>query len=149
MSKKSRKAGIVNKLTSGVSGLLKNHKIDTFLGDAKVVAKGKVDVKGPKGTLSRPLTPNVKVKVENNEVQVVPTVQGRDGALAVGVMHVLFKEGYADWDYLRKYTDAPDELLSPTMVMPSLKLRTSSAFVRVSTWPLIDDTRPRAPVPSR
>ena len=33
-----------------------------------------------------------------------------DVALAVGVMHVLFKEGYADWDYLRKYTDAPDEL---------------------------------------
>ena len=25
-------------------------------------------------------------------------------------MHVLFKEGFADWDYLRKYTDAPDEL---------------------------------------
>ena len=25
-------------------------------------------------------------------------------------MHVLFKEGYADWDYLRRYTDAPDEL---------------------------------------
>jgi anaerobic selenocysteine-containing dehydrogenase len=33
-----------------------------------------------------------------------------DGALAVGVMHVLFKEGYADWDYMRRYTDAPDEL---------------------------------------
>ncbi len=27
---------------------------------------------------------------------------GTDGALAVGVMHVLFKEGYADWDYLRE-----------------------------------------------
>ena len=25
-------------------------------------------------------------------------------------MHVLFKEGYADWDYMRRYTDAPDEL---------------------------------------
>jgi len=35
---------------------------------------------------------------------------GTDGALAVGMMHVLFKEGYADWDYMRKYTDAPDEL---------------------------------------
>src|SRR6202008_621561 len=35
---------------------------------------------------------------------------GTDGALAVGVMHVLFKEGYADWDYMRRYTDAPDEL---------------------------------------
>ena len=35
---------------------------------------------------------------------------GTDGALAVAVMHVLFKEGYADWEYLRRYTDAPDEL---------------------------------------
>ena len=33
-----------------------------------------------------------------------------DGALACGVMHVLFAEGYADWDYLRKYTDRPEEL---------------------------------------
>ncbi len=35
---------------------------------------------------------------------------GTDGALACAVMHVLFKEGMADWAYLRKYTDAPDEL---------------------------------------
>ncbi len=35
---------------------------------------------------------------------------GTDGALACAVMHVLFKEGFADWEYLRKYTDAPDEL---------------------------------------
>src|SRR5258708_5439079 len=35
---------------------------------------------------------------------------GTDGALAVAVMHVLFKEGYADWEYMRRYTDAPDEL---------------------------------------
>ncbi len=35
---------------------------------------------------------------------------GTDGALACAVMHVLFAEGYADWDYLRRYTDCPDEL---------------------------------------
>lgn len=35
---------------------------------------------------------------------------GTDGALACAVMHVLFKEGYADWDYLERYTDAPHEL---------------------------------------
>jgi anaerobic selenocysteine-containing dehydrogenase len=35
---------------------------------------------------------------------------GTDGALAVAVMHVLFKEGLADWDYLRKYADCPDDL---------------------------------------
>ena len=35
---------------------------------------------------------------------------GTDGALACGVMHVLFRDGLADWDYLEKYTDAPQEL---------------------------------------
>ncbi len=35
---------------------------------------------------------------------------GTDAALACGVMHVLFKEGYADREYMAKYTDAPDEL---------------------------------------
>ncbi len=35
---------------------------------------------------------------------------GTDGALACAVMHVLFSEGYADWDYLKKYTDVPEEL---------------------------------------
>lgn len=49
------------------------------------VANGNVDVKGPKGTLSRPLTPNVKVKVEGNEVLVLPTITGRDGARFQGL----------------------------------------------------------------
>jgi large subunit ribosomal protein L6 len=49
------------------------------------VANGKIDVKGPKGTLSRPLTPNVKVKVEGSEVLVTPTVIGRDGARFQGL----------------------------------------------------------------
>ena len=35
---------------------------------------------------------------------------GTDGALACAVMHVLFRDGHADWDYLRRYTDAPDDL---------------------------------------
>jgi anaerobic selenocysteine-containing dehydrogenase len=35
---------------------------------------------------------------------------GTDGALACGVMHVLFKERFADWDYMRAHTDAPEEL---------------------------------------
>jgi dihydrolipoamide dehydrogenase len=43
------KAGIVDKLTSGVGGLLKNHKVATFSGDAKVVGKGKVEVSGKDG----------------------------------------------------------------------------------------------------
>jgi len=43
------KAGIVNKLTSGVGGLLKNHKVDVHMGDAKVVAKGRVEVSAKDG----------------------------------------------------------------------------------------------------
>ncbi|SLN40930.1 molybdopterin-containing oxidoreductase family protein [Oceanibacterium hippocampi] len=35
---------------------------------------------------------------------------GTDGALACAVMHVLFRDGYADRDYLKQYTDVPDEL---------------------------------------
>src|SRR6478609_6928713 len=35
---------------------------------------------------------------------------GTDGALACAVMHCLFRDGKADWDYLEKYTDVPREL---------------------------------------
>jgi len=37
---------------------------------------------------------------------------GTDGALACAVMHVLFAEGYADRDYLSRYTDHPAGLES-------------------------------------
>jgi anaerobic selenocysteine-containing dehydrogenase len=35
---------------------------------------------------------------------------GTDGALACAVMHVLFRDGHADRDYLARFADAPDEL---------------------------------------
>jgi anaerobic selenocysteine-containing dehydrogenase len=35
---------------------------------------------------------------------------GTDGALACAVMHCLFRDGKADWDYLERYTDSPREL---------------------------------------
>jgi anaerobic selenocysteine-containing dehydrogenase len=35
---------------------------------------------------------------------------GTDGALACAVMHVLFRDGYANRDYLERYTDCPAEL---------------------------------------
>lgn len=34
---------------------------------------------------------------------------GTDGAFACGVMHVLFKEGYADREYMARYADVPEE----------------------------------------
>lgn len=53
------------------------------------VANGKVDVKGPKGQLSRPLTPNVSIKVEGSNVTVAPTIGGRDGARFQGLARSL------------------------------------------------------------
>ena len=35
---------------------------------------------------------------------------GSDGALACAVMHLLFRDGHANWDYLKQYTDCPKEL---------------------------------------
>ena len=35
---------------------------------------------------------------------------GSDGALACAVMHVLFRDGLADWDYMNRYADAPRAL---------------------------------------
>ncbi len=35
---------------------------------------------------------------------------GTDGALACAVMHVLFRDGFADWEYLEKFSDCPREL---------------------------------------
>src|SRR3984957_16908565 len=35
---------------------------------------------------------------------------GTDGALACAVMHIAFRDGYADLDYLSKYTDFPSDL---------------------------------------
>jgi len=37
---------------------------------------------------------------------------GTDAALACAVMHVLFRDGHADRDYLERYTDVPDDLES-------------------------------------
>ncbi|MCC3861324.1 molybdopterin-containing oxidoreductase family protein [Pseudemcibacter aquimaris] len=35
---------------------------------------------------------------------------GTDGALACAVMHVAFRDGYADQEYMAKFADVPDEL---------------------------------------
>ena len=40
----SWKEGVVGKLTGGVAGLLKNHKVDTFEGTAKVLGRDKVEI---------------------------------------------------------------------------------------------------------
>jgi anaerobic selenocysteine-containing dehydrogenase len=46
---------------------------------------------------------------EQADLHLAP-LPGTDGALACAVMHVLFKEGYADRGYLARYTDDPGGL---------------------------------------
>ena len=46
---------------------------------------------------------------EKADLHIAP-LPGTDGALACAMMHVLFAEGFADWTYLRRYTDHPDKL---------------------------------------
>ena len=65
------------------------------------VKDGSIELKGPKGTLSRALPPGVAAKVEGGAVLITPTAEGRDGArlqgLAwslVGGMVVGVHEGY-------------------------------------------------------
>lgn len=50
---------------------------------------------------------NASAKQADMHLMVNP---GTDGALACSVMHVLFKEGYADRAYMAKYTDVPGDL---------------------------------------
>ncbi len=63
--------------------------IPLLKGVTATVANGKIDIKGPKGTLSRALTPNVDVKVVGGEILVQPTVGGRDGARFQGLARAL------------------------------------------------------------
>jgi large subunit ribosomal protein L6 len=63
--------------------------IDLPKGVTATVANGKIDVKGPKGQMSRELPPNVTVKVESGHVVVQPTVGGRDGARYQGLARSL------------------------------------------------------------
>ena len=46
---------------------------------------------------------------EKADLHLMPA-PGSDAALACGVMHVLFRDGFADRDYLARYTDCPAEL---------------------------------------
>jgi anaerobic selenocysteine-containing dehydrogenase len=80
----------------------------------------------------------------------LPVRPGTDAALACGVMHVLFKEGFADRDYMARYADVPDELeahlatrtpewasgitgLDPAVIVEFARLygRTKRSFLRI------------------
>ncbi len=58
-------------------------------GVSSSVKAGSIEVKGPKGTLTRVLPPSVDVKVEGGKVAVMPTIMGRDGARFQGLARAL------------------------------------------------------------
>lgn len=57
---------------------------------------------------------------------------GTDGALACAVMHILFRDGHADWPYLEKYTDDPRGLEA------HLKTRTPEWASAITGLPVAD-----------
>jgi len=57
---------------------------------------------------------------------------GTDGAFACAVMHVLFRDGLADRDYLERYTDAPRELEA------HLETRTPEWAARITGVPVVE-----------
>jgi large subunit ribosomal protein L6 len=48
-----------------------------------------IEIKGPKGTLTRELTPNVTLKAEGGTLLITPTLPGRDGARFQGLARAL------------------------------------------------------------
>ena len=60
-------------------------------GVTAAIAQNKIEIKGPKGQLSRPLPPNVDVKIDAGKVTVAPTIGGRDGARFQGLTRALIQ----------------------------------------------------------
>jgi large subunit ribosomal protein L6 len=59
-------------------------------GVSAALREGRLEIKGPKGTLLREVPPNVDVKVESAKVSITPTVGGRDGSRFQGLARALF-----------------------------------------------------------
>lgn len=64
--------------------------IDLPKGVSAKVAGDKFEVTGPKGTLTRPVPPNVKVTIDGAKISIAPTVAGRDGARYQGLARAVF-----------------------------------------------------------
>jgi len=60
-------------------------------GVTAAIAKGSIEIKGPKGQLSRILPPNVDVKIDAGKVLVHPLIGGRDGARFQGLTRALIQ----------------------------------------------------------
>jgi large subunit ribosomal protein L6 len=63
--------------------------VDLPKGVTATIAKGALDVKGPKGQLSRPLAPTVAIKLEGTQLHVTSDAPGRDASRLQGLMRAL------------------------------------------------------------
>jgi large subunit ribosomal protein L6 len=63
--------------------------VDLPKGVTATIAKGALDVKGPKGQLSRLLAPTVAIKVEGTQLHVTSNAPGRDASRLQGLMRAL------------------------------------------------------------
>ncbi|MHC5062842.1 MAG: dihydrolipoyl dehydrogenase, partial [Planctomycetota bacterium] len=64
------KEGIVGKLTGGVAGLLKNHKIDLHMGEARVPGTGKVEVTGADGKKAELEAKNIVLALGSTPIEI-------------------------------------------------------------------------------
>ncbi len=64
------KEGIVGKLTGGVGGLLKSHKVDLHMGEAKVKSRSLVEVRGKDGKTTALPTRNVVVATGSVPIEI-------------------------------------------------------------------------------
>lgn len=68
-----------------------------------------VKAKRERGTKVVVIDPYRSPTAEKADLHLMPA-PGTDGALALGVMHVLFRDGLIDEDYVARYTDGADRL---------------------------------------
>jgi large subunit ribosomal protein L6 len=86
---KTQAAGAVGAVEDLRQSRVGKRPVELPKGVTAAIANGKIDIKGPKGQLSRVLPPNVSVKVEAGKVVVQPTIGGRDGARLQGLARAL------------------------------------------------------------
>ena len=77
MSEMSAQTTITQPVTDLRNSRVGKRPVELPKGVTVQLAKGKIDIKGPKGTLSRELPPTVDVKVEGPKISVHPLLGGR------------------------------------------------------------------------
>ena len=89
MSTADKAAAEKEALRTSIQSRIGKRPVELLKGVTATVSAGKIEVKGPKGTLSRVLPPNVDVTVDAAGITVKPLISGRDGARLQGLARAL------------------------------------------------------------